>query len=163
MANAKQTLLKDSVVRTQLVPLEGMQLVLPNTCIAEVIDFQQPEAIEDAPDWLLGFVDWRGIRIPIISFEAINGLTAGQHQKSTRIIVLNGISGNDDMCFYGVIAQGIPRLLSVNKETISSISKPETKLPFSIQQTLVDDQPAVIPDQEKIEKALKKQGVKITA
>ena len=160
MANAEQTL-KDSVVRTQLIPLEGMQLVLPNTCIAEVISYQEPEAIEGAPDWLLGSVGWRGIYIPVISFEAMNGVAAGQHQKSSQITVLNGISGNDDICFYGVITQGIPRLLSLNQDAISTISKPETTLPFSIQQTLIDDQPAVIPNQEKIEKELKKKGVKV--
>lgn len=151
----------DSVVRTQLVPLREMQMVLPNTCIAEVIPFQPPEPVENSPQWLLGMINWRGITIPVISFEAANGLDFVSDHQQNRIAVLNGISGNTELPFYALVVQGIPRLLTVDRTGISAISKPETKLPMALEQTQLGDENAVIPDQDKIEKMLKKQGIKV--
>ena len=162
MDNSEQSLITKTV-RTQLIPLEGMQMVLPNTCVAEIINYKQPESIKKSPDWLHGLIDWRGIRIPLISFESMNGVTAGKQQKSSRIIVVNGINGNDEMSFYGILSQGIPKLVTLKQETISTIEKPATKLPLSIQQTTINDQIAVIPDQDKIEKKLIKQGLVVTS
>ena len=151
----------DSVVRTQLVPLSDMQMVLPNTCIAEVIPYQPPEPVENSPDWLLGMINWRGVTIPVISFEAVNGLDFHDDPKENRIAVLNGISGNAELPFYGLVVQGIPRLLTLDRSSISAVSKPDTKLPMSLEQTQIGDESAVIPDQDKIEKMLKKQGIKV--
>jgi len=150
-----------STIRTQLLPLTGMNLVLPNTCIAEVINMQPIEAIKKSPEWLLGMVSWRGIHIPVISFERANGVTTDEHSKITRIAVLNSLGTNKDIPFYGVIAQGIPKLLTVEKTGISAISKPKVKLPIAQQQAMIDDVEAVIPDQKEIEKMLKKEGIKV--
>lgn len=156
----KQTKSIIDVVRSQLLPLTGMTLVLPNTCIAEVITLQTIEPIKKSADWLLGMASWRGIHIPVISFEKANGVTADEHTKNTRIAVLNSLSNDDEISFYGVVAQGIPKLLTIEKAEINAIKKPELKLPIAQQQAMISDVAVVIPNQEKIEKMLKKEGVK---
>ena len=103
----------ESIVRTQVIPLTGMNLVLPNTSIAEVINYSTPSPVKNSPDWYLGVVSWRGINIPLVSFEKANDVKAARKSKSTRIAVLNGVSGNDKLSFYGVVVQGIPRLASL--------------------------------------------------
>lgn len=153
----------ESVVRSQLLPLNGMSLVLPNTCIAEVIGYRQPEPVDNAPDWLLGMVDWRGLRIPLVSFERANDQNFDGNTSNMRITVLNGINGDDDLAFYGVLTQGIPRLIAVNKSRINAITKPDTKLPLALEQTMIDDLHAVIPDQDKLEGLLKQQNIKTAA
>lgn len=157
----KQTETISTVVRTQLLPLTDMQLVLPNTCIAEVINLQPIEPIKKSPEWLLGMVSWRGIHIPIISFEKANGVATDEPSKNTRIAVLNSLGSDKDIPFYGVVAQGIPKLLTVEKAEINEIKKPDVKLPIAQQQTMINDISAVIPDQNQIEKMLKKEGVKV--
>ncbi|MBL1276309.1 MAG: chemotaxis protein CheW [Ectothiorhodospiraceae bacterium] len=143
-----------SVVRTQLIPLTDMQLVLPNTCIAEVISLQSIKNIKDSPDWLLGMTHWRGIEIPVISYEKTNGLPTVEHSKHTRIAVLNSLEGNEQIPFYGIITQGIPKLQSLTMADINSIKNPDTKMPVALQQTTIHDVNAIIPDQPKIEKLL---------
>lgn len=150
-----------SVVRAQLLPLTDMQLVLPNTCIAEVINMQPIETVKKSADWLLGMVSWRGIHIPVISFEKANGVSAAEHSKNTRIAVLNSLGTDTELSFYGIISQGIPKLMTVEKTDINAVKKPAVKLPIAQQQTMINDIAAVIPDQEKIEKMLKKEGIKI--
>ena len=149
----------ESIIRTQIIPLTGMNLVLPNTSIAEVIGYSKPSPLKKSPDWLLGMVNWRGLTIPIVSFEKANEVKFAKSSKSTRIAVLNGISGNNELSFYGVIVQGIPRLASLDEASIQEINKPKVKLPLALAQAEIADQDAVIPDQEGIEKMLKKAGV----
>ena len=152
----------ESIVRTQIIPLTGINLVLPNTSIAEVINYSKPSPVKDAPDWYLGMVSWRGINIPLISFETANEVKLAKKSKSTRIAVLNGVSGNDKLSFYGVVVQGIPRLASLEESGIHEIINPTVKLPLALAQATVADQDAVIPDQLKIEKLLKQAGAVVS-
>jgi len=152
----------ESIVRTQIIPLTGMNLVLPNTSIAEVINYSAPSTVKGVPDWYLGMVSWRGINIPIVSFEKANEVKAARKSKSTRIAVLNGVSGNDKLSFYGIVVQGIPRLASIDESSIQEIGKPTTKLPLALSQTTIADEDAVIPDQIKIEKLLKEAGAEVS-
>jgi len=43
-----------------LIPLRSERILVPRMCVAEVIAFADTERREDAdaPDWLLGTVDW---------------------------------------------------------------------------------------------------------
>lgn len=155
-----------SLVRSQLIPLQGMSLLLPNTCIAEVIPYHQPAApATNAPIWLLGNIDWRGMRIPLISFEAINerekSPSGAGFSKTARIAVLNGISGDATLPFYGIVTQGVPRLTAVDETSIHAISEPESELPLALQQAMVADQTVVIPDQNQIESQLKVNGATV--
>jgi chemosensory pili system protein ChpC len=150
-----------SVVRSQLIPLADMRMLLPNTCIAEVIGLGELNPVKKAPDWFLGMMDWRGVRIPVISFEAVNGIAVGEPTRSSRVAVLNGISGNDELPFYGVVSQGIPKLLSLERSAIEVIKKPAQKLPLASEQAQLAEGEAVIPDQKKLEKMLAKEIKKI--
>ena len=149
---------KASIVRSQIIPLNGMTLVLPNTCIAEVINYSEPMPVEGAPDWFLGNLLWRGITIPVVSFETANDVPVAGASKSTRIAVLNGVSGNAKLSFYGVVVQGIPRLSALEQTDIQEKTNPDATLPLAISQTAIGDLDAVIPDQVKIEEMLQKAG-----
>jgi chemosensory pili system protein ChpC len=152
----------ESIIRTQIIPLTGMNLVLPNTSIAEVIAYIKPSpAEEESPDWFLGMVNWRGLTIPIVSFEKANEVKFARKSKSTRIAVLNGISGNDELSFYGVIVQGIPRLATLNEDSIEEVSSHKMTLPLALAQTKIEEQDVIIPDQKEIEKMLKKAGAAV--
>jgi chemosensory pili system protein ChpC len=152
----------NDVVRTQLLPLSNMNLVLPNTCIAEIINLQPIEPIKKSADWLLGMTSWRGVHIPVISFERANTMAMDEYSKVTRIAVLNSLGNESDLPFYGIITQGIPKLLAVEKTDINAIKKPDVELPIAQQQTMINNEAAVIPDQLLIEKMLKKEGIKVS-
>jgi chemosensory pili system protein ChpC len=114
--------------------------------------------VENAPDWFLGNLLWRGITIPIVSFEAANEVPSAEISKVTRIAVLNGVSGKNKLSFYGVIVQGIPRLAALEQTDIQEKAKADSVLPCALSQTEIADQDAVIPDQVKIENMLEKAG-----
>lgn len=143
------------VVRSQLIPLDGIRLVLPNTAIAEVISFQSPEPVADGPDWLLGTINWRGIDIPVLAFETACTDAKVTPGKSSRIIVLNTLNENADLHFYGILAQGIPRLISLDESTIHDAPDIEGQpQAYVLRHTIIDGQQVIIPDQKAIEQNL---------
>lgn len=149
-------------VHGQLIPLKGMQIVLPNTAIAEIISQVKPEKLDDSPDWLLGMVAWRGYKIPLISFESLTGKAACKLNKNCRIVILNGMNGDKDLPFYAMVAQGIPRLMLLNADNIvDDVTEDAEKSPYTLRCVLVREKPATIPDQIKLEKELVKFGAVI--
>lgn len=150
----------DKMVRSQLIPLQDMSLVLPNTCIAEVLSFSQPQSLPQSPDWLLGLMAWRGMSIPVISFQHLAGTENGEMDNFTQIIVLNGLTENSDLPFYGIAIQGIPRLMTLNSTNINTITRPEKPVSLALEQTMIGDQLALIPDLPQLEAILTEHQLK---
>ncbi|MEJ2179084.1 MAG: chemotaxis protein CheW [Gammaproteobacteria bacterium] len=149
------------VVRSQLITLEALRLVLPNTAIAEVIAYTQPDLPENMPEWFLGYAAWRGYRIPVISFENMMDQPAHKPDKRSRIIVLNSISGDPELPFYGLFATGIPRLMVIDSDNIQNAPEIGPTDDLIMRQVVVDKHAAVIPDQYELEARLKKANVSI--
>ncbi len=109
------------LVHALLLPMEGGDAILPNTAVAEVVDYREPEALPDAPDWLLGSVEWRERRIPLISFEAASGAAAVPATARSRLAVLNTLNGNPDLPYVAVLTQGIPQLRLLGVDTVEAV------------------------------------------
>lgn len=95
-----------------LIPLQEVKILLPNTAVAEVIAYASPEAVENAPNWLLGNIVWREEKVPLLSFELLVGK---QEQAISRIAVLNTLNGNPDLPYMALSIQGIPQLRLVQE------------------------------------------------
>ncbi len=152
------------VVRSQLIPLEGLRLVLPNTAISEIISYKNYEKSNDeVPEWVLGFVDWRDLRIPLMAFEMASGHLnkVPTINKSTRIVVLNTVTGSGQMPFYCILSQGIPRLVVLDHSNTQNAPDPLDLNSFELRKVLVDGNIAVIPDQEGIESRLIQLGLSV--
>lgn len=155
-------ILPGTTVRSQLIPLADMRLLLPTTCIAEIIDWQVPEPVDDAPVWWLGMLEWRGLRIPLLSFEAANDRPRGEISRRGRIAVLNGIGGDPELPFYALQLQGIPRLTLVDQANIGAVSEPEEPLPLVLEYAMLQEQEVLVPDQDKLEALLKSAGATVS-
>ena len=147
-------------VRSQLIPLDSMRLVLPNTSIAEVVSHQGVEDFDadNVPQWVVGQISWRGIKLPLLSFESAMGENAPSISKSARVVVLNAGSHTESLPFYAIVSQGIPRLMALKGEAI--IDAPEqSDSPYVMRHTLVDGNPAIIPNLEIIENELRSANI----
>lgn len=89
------------------------KILLPNTAVAELVPYRNVSSIEHAPEWVVGQFDWRGVRLPVVSYAA---LTQQQEllDEQSRIVILNAISEREDFRFYAIIIQGIPRSVRVD-------------------------------------------------
>jgi len=144
-------------VRSVLIPLADRQLLLPNAVVAEIMGYQQPEEVEGQPDWFLGNMVWRGVLIPVISFEAMLGGGAVTPGHRGRIAILNGLNGYPRLSHYGMVVQAIPSLVRVTTDNVLALSRQEEEDPLIRQVVELDLNPAYIPDLDEIERRI--QGV----
>ena len=144
-----------SEVRSVLIPLSGRQLLLPNAMVAEVMGYQPPEPVDDQPAWYLGNMAWRGVLIPVVSFEAMLGGEVVSPGHRGRIAILNALGGNPRLSHFGMVVQAIPSLVRVSVENV--LPMPEEKAdsdPLIRQAVELDLNPAYIPDIDEIERRL---------
>lgn len=50
-----------------LLPLSDRTLLLPNVAVAELIAYRNPQVAAGLPQWYLGQVAWRDLRLPLLS------------------------------------------------------------------------------------------------
>ena len=146
-----QTAVKE--VRSVLIPLHEQQLLLPNAVIAEVIGYQQPEPPEAGkPDWLLGSLVWRGVVIPLVSFEGMLGGRVVIPGHRGRIMVMNTLGQDQKLTHIGLLVQAIPSLVRVSANNVTPINPEDELDPLVKQQVELDLNPAAIPDLDEIER-----------
>lgn len=136
-------------MRTLIIPLQGRNLLLPNVAVAEVVPYIRPRAVDDAPDWLLGSIGWRGLNIPLISYDRLHGVSTDGSIGQARIAVLNTVHSGSGLSFYAVVTAGIPQLRRVNADALQEVSA--DAIGGSLSQVQVGDIQAVIPDLDALE------------
>lgn len=144
---------KQVVIRSVLIPLQGMSLLLPNVSIAEVVAYSQPVAIPKAPEWIKGMMNWRGQRVPLVMFERLSGQPSPPLAATSRIAILNRYSTDSIYDFLGLVVQGIPRLLRISHADIQP-DPAHTVSPYALCTAQLAGETALIPDLESIEKQL---------
>ncbi len=135
-----------------IIPMHDSQLLLPNVSIAEVVDFATSDPEAGSPDWLVGWLEWRGLRLPVVSYDAANGnklVVPGGNRG--RVVVLNTIGQNHaETPFLALVTQGIPSQIRIGPDQVREIDGEKG----SADQVMVevDGETAVIPDLEYLEK-----------
>ena len=108
----------DNVVSSLLVPLQQKNLLVPNVAVAEVVSLSELTPAKSGPPWLLGYLDWRGERVSVMSFEVANSQLRSQDSSSARIAVFNAVSGLGQQRFFGLLVQGIPRMIKLGDQDV---------------------------------------------
>ena len=138
-----------------LVPLVGERLIVPRACVAEVIGYQAPAEMTNAPPWYAGLVSWSGRGVPVVSFEGAFGQTLPTVSGRTRIVIFHAPTGALQAGYFGMLTQGFPQLVRVNADVLRpdpSRSFPE-RSPVICQVRMINETP-LIPDLERLEKMI---------
>lgn len=139
-------------IASLLIPMVGRPILLPNVAVAEIVPWQEPEALEGKPVWVLGQVEWRGIKVPLISLELMNDDELEDAYQGNRIAVLNGV-GESQQPFYALSVQGLPRLVRVFPEEMGNEQEATEEKSYDMY-VQVSGERAVIPDLVAVEKEL---------
>ncbi|MFK5913364.1 MAG: chemotaxis protein CheW [Woeseiaceae bacterium] len=145
---------KSLVVHCLTIPLNNEIAVLPNAAVAEVIGYKEATPIADAPEWFLGYMEWREKRVPLISFEIMSGKAVTASQKNTRIAVLNTLNGNADLPYIAIVTQGIPSLAILQEEGLEAVEVEVTEGSVISAIIKVGGVDALIPNIDEIEQRL---------
>ncbi|MFT6387049.1 MAG: chemosensory pili system protein ChpC [Cellvibrionaceae bacterium] len=140
-----------------LVPMANAKLVLPTVSVAEMIPYQAPQArqtvvCDTIPDWYLGNLNWRGVSVPMLSYEQLNGEPVAEILSHSQILILNNTGVDAQLPFLCMPTQGIPRLsrIAVNEisENVDAFIKEYDQM-----HVYVAGEQGIIPDISKLERA----------
>tara|TARA_R110002110_G_scaffold321339_1_gene533952 strand:- start:240 stop:707 length:468 start_codon:yes stop_codon:yes gene_type:complete len=137
---------------TFVIPLQKSNLLLPNASVAEIIPYEPLQRVQDTPDWFLGFLAWRGIQVPVASFEMLTVERASfslVSVSSASLVILRALSGIGDFHYFAVVAQTLPRLHRVSESALSETDEAPTKT--ELVKARLGDEVVSIPDMDYIE------------
>ena len=143
-----------------LVPLAEDRLIVPRACVAEVVRFSTPEQEAGAHDWMLGNVNWNGRPLPVVSFEGVLGKDVPAITGRTRIVVFYAGAGELKTGYFGVLTQGFPQLVRVNRDVLqlhTTDGWPQDA-PVLCRVKMINEFP-LIPDLDKLEAMLARESL----
>jgi len=140
-----------------LLPLADRTLLLPNVALAELVPYRAPQTAEGMPAWLLGQINWRELRLPLLSFEAAsNGSAITAPGPGCRVAVLNAMGGRPQVKFIALLLQSIPHSVKVDEH----LAKADVELgPLELDAAMIDESVVKIPDLVGLEQLLADAGL----
>jgi chemosensory pili system protein ChpC len=138
--------IEDRAVNSLLLPLIGINVILPQPTVAEIVQTPQVTEIEGSDHWIKGTVNWRTKQIPLISFEALCGQEISERGSLHRIAVLYALEGFDTLKYYSLELQAIPRPLMVKPDTLEPIQQDSNGCRAIASKVFVAGQSAIIPN-----------------
>ncbi len=140
-------------IRGVMIGVTGARALLPNATVAEVITYSPPDPLEGAPAWMLGYIRWRGWRLPVISYARMIGSAEDESEFGAKVVVLKALGGNPRHSYFAMLSQGFPRLVTVSSGGLQPDAEADDEPPVEgvLMRVRLHDDPAVIPDLGLIE------------
>jgi chemosensory pili system protein ChpC len=145
-----------------LVPLSEDRLILPRACVAEVVRYTQPQKQPGSEDWMLGTINWNGRELPVVAFEGTIGKDIPAPTGRTRVVVFYSSTGKIKTGYFGVLTQGFPQLVRVNREVLNLDSTdgwPEDA-PVLCRVKMINEYP-LVPDLEALEGMIMEESLQV--
>jgi len=136
-----------------LLPLVGRTALLPADTVAELAPLKPFDMIHSTPDWFLGFYDWRGIRVPIISLETINDVGSPKISVGGHVAIIHNTGVDERIKFLSVITQPTAEGKEIFESDIQE-DKDLKKYEYDLMNVRVGNDAFVIPDVVALEKAI---------
>jgi len=113
--------MSDNQVKCISLNVNEDKLLLPNATVAEIVPIKNIINVANKPAWMLGYLDWRGNSVPLISFEAMGGIRMPSLASGTiKAAVLFTMGEDKALPFISVLVQGSPGILNVKEEEMLS-------------------------------------------
>jgi len=140
---------KSTSVRCMLLPLSSLNLLIPNSAVAEIIGYSEPRPLTGSSDWFGGVVLWRGVYVPVVAVEQMCNVDRAGTGPRARIAIVYNPEKDPDLPYIGIHMQDIPRAYLAESDSTESGSS-EGLSEYLL--TRVDDEQLAraIPDLDKI-------------
>lgn len=144
-------------LRCLLMTVQGGQIILPNSLVAEVLPFATPLQIEAAPHWVTGAMLWHNLTTPLISLGRLVFRVTPDADLNSRIIIVNTLSSDSRLLHFGILGTAAPRPLNLQRADLNvdlDIPDADRNRPGVLSWASYQGQPVVIPDMDAIEAVL---------
>ena len=138
-------------IRGVLIQVEGGRLLLPNATVSEVLSYAEPEPVEDAPDWILGRIRWRGWQLPLVAWARLAGTAPDESGGlGSKVAVLKALHGNPRLPYFALLTQGFPRLVTVSRAALVADGGDGDMPEAALASVLLNEDRALVPDMDAI-------------
>ncbi|MFT5657855.1 MAG: chemosensory pili system protein ChpC [Gammaproteobacteria bacterium] len=96
-------------IRCMILPLASINMVVPNSAVAEIIGYSVPKKLADCSDWFGGVVLWRGVYVPVVAVEEMCSIDIALAGPRARIAILYNPNKDESLPYFGIHMQDIPR------------------------------------------------------
>jgi len=153
---------EDEELYSLLVPLADERLIVPRACVAEVVRYTPPVQRECGKNWRLGSISWNGRDLPDVAFEGAIGKDVPATTGRTRVVVFHSSTGGVRPGFFGILTQGFPQLVRVNKDVLQLDSTEgwSEGAPVLCRVKMINEFP-LIPDLEALEEMIAAEAVPV--
>lgn len=145
-----------STLPTYVISLQKQGVLLPQSNIAEIIPYEPLQRLENTPDWFLGLLSWRGIQVPVVSFEMLTVERASfslVSVSSASLVIIKGLNSQEALPYHAMVAQTIPRLVELNEEML--LDPEESAAQTETARVRYEDELMSIPDLDYVESAIR--------
>ena len=142
---------------TYVVPLQKSSILIPGEMVAEIIPYEPLQRMQDSPDWYLGFLGWRGVQVPVASFEMLTIEKASfslVSVSSASLVVLQALGNRDDFSYFAIVAQAAPQLTAISEFQLFESEEPVEKTELAKARLAADN--VSIPDFDYIESEIRR-------
>lgn len=107
-----------------------------------------------SPEWFIGNLDWRGTKLPLISFESLNGASTVGAENVKRVAVINGTVDQSHLPYYAVVVSDTPSLHEVKDEDHIKLNEGRPRGRAEAMSVTVNDRVAGVPNIDWVEQHL---------
>ena len=142
-------------IKCTILKISGDDLLMPNAAVAEIVAIKNIINVANKPGWMLGYLDWRGNSVPLISFEAMGGVRMPSLATGNiKAAILFSIGDDSNFPYISILVNDAPALINVTKEDIVP-NKDEITHPAVDQKIMMADGNYSIVNIEKLESIVK--------
>lgn len=151
MSSVAQTEQSRELVTALQLRLADRTLLVPNTAVAELVGQLHPLPAPAAGP-VLGSLEWRGLTLPLLSFERLAGNPQALPDSKVRLVVLNSLRPVQGQSFYALVIREIPRTLTLDQQ-LAADAQAQLQ-PFELAAVRLEGQALRIPDLAAVEQWL---------
>jgi chemosensory pili system protein ChpC len=129
-------------------------LLLPMAAVAEVVREVIPREDIRAPGWMYGWLDWRGMDIPLCSFEALSGRDMPALPQPAHAVILNTLDNSGQMPFFALLMQHFPGPVRVAEDDALQALALGDEESAMLMKLVLGKQTVYIPNLEQLEAQL---------
>lgn len=137
-----------------MLALEGDALLLPNVAVSEAVPRERLQApAPGMPAWFAGTLDWNNRRVPVLSFETLNGAEpSALRSRRERVAIVQSLGTHLPGAVLGIVMQGHPHLVTLTRTAVKpGVLRESDREEFVLARVRIASQDVAVPDLDALE------------
>lgn len=136
-----------SHIYTVIIAVEGLELIVPNSAVAEVLGQETFRPRQGhGPDWHQGELHWQDLHMPVLSLEALLGQPVPPLERKCRLVALRAPGSETS---FALISRSYPMIITLNQAALKfqpSEDADEATARYLMSRARMANREVVVPD-----------------